>query len=319
MANKIDQYITQFLEDLELSRGRSDRTIRNYDFYLRRFSKWLSETGTTTPEKINQDHIRNYRLWLNRFRDPIRKINLKKNTQNYHLIAVRSFLKYLSKRDIKALAPEKIELAKTPDRVVDFLDGADLDNLLESPFKTDEPKIIQLRNKAIIELLFATGLRVSELAALKKDLNLIKDEFTVVGKGGKARVVFLSTQAKYWIKEYLKVRKDMNPFLFIGHDKAMKSRITTEHQETGLTPRSIERTIANCAKMVGINKKVTPHTMRHSYATDLLMNGADIRSVQSMLGHSSITTTQIYTHVTNEQLRQVHKAFHGTRRRKKSG
>ena len=318
MVTKLDKHITDFLEDLELARGRSQKTIRNYDFYLRRFSHWLEENKITSPEKIDQEHIRQYRLYLNRLKDPIRKITLKKNTQNYHLIAVRSFLKFLAKKDIKALAPEKIELAKIPTRIVDFLEGSDLDRLLETPLKADSPRVIQVRDKAILELFFSTGLRVSELTAIRRDLNLEKDEFTVIGKGDKARIAFLSNQAKYWIKEYLKLRRDTNPFMFISHDKAADKREASDTADTGLTPRSVERIIKRYAKLAGINKHVTPHTLRHSYATDLLMNGADIRSVQSMLGHASITTTQIYTHITNDQLREVHKAFHGTRRKKKS-
>jgi site-specific recombinase XerD len=311
---KIDKYITDFLEDLEVAKGRSDKTIRNYDFYLRRFSGWLAENKILTPEKIDLESIRKFRLFLNRFRDPIRKDTLKKNTQNYHLIAARSFLKYLAKRDVKTLAPEKIELAKMPSRTVDFLEGSDLDLILEQPLKIDAPHIIQLRDKAILEMLFCTGLRVSELAGLKRDLNIEKDEFSIRGKGAKMRIVFISQQARHWVKEYLKMRKDNSSWLFVGHDKASKSRKSED--ELGLTPRSIERIVCKYAKMAGINKKITPHTLRHSFATDLLMNGADIRSVQTLLGHSSITTTQIYTHITNQQLHDVHKAFHGKRRKK---
>lgn len=314
MAQTIDQYITEFLEDLEVTKGRADRTIRNYDFYLRRFSGWLKDNKISAPGKITVDLIRQYRLWLNRLKDPLRKTNLKKNTQNYHLIAVRSFLKYLAKRDIATLAPEKIDLAKIGMRQVDFLEGSDLDQLLEAPMNTDNVKIIKYRDKAILEMLFSTGLRVSELASLQKDLNLDKDEFTIRGKGDKTRIVFMSSQAKHWIREYLALRKDNNPCLFIGHDKAAKAR---QGEEIGLTARSIERLVKKYAKLAGINKKITPHTLRHSYATDLLMNGADIRSVQSLLGHSSITTTQIYTHITNQQLKDVHKAFHGRTRKKK--
>lgn len=309
----IDKYITDFLEELELVKGRSNLTIRNYDFYLRRFSKFLKENGVTSPDKIDQEIIRKYRLWLNRFRNELRQTNLKKSTQNYHLIAVRSFLKYLAKHDVQTLAPEKIELAKMPARTVEFLEGSDLDQILEKPMSTDAPIIIKHRDKAILELLFSTGCRVSELASLKRDLNLDKDEFTIRGKGGKTRLVFISQSARHWVKEYLKLRKDENPWLFISHDKAAKTRQNKE--AIGLTPRSIERIVQKYAKLSGINKKITPHTMRHSFATDLLMNGADIRSVQTLLGHSSITTTQIYTHITNQQLRDVHKSFHGKQRK----
>lgn len=313
---KIDKYITDFLEELEISKGRSERTIRNYDFYLRRFSGWLNNNKITAPEKITLETIRKYRLWLNRLLDPVRKSTLKKNTQNYHLIAVRAFFKYLAKRDVQTLAPEKIDLAKVPMRQVEFLEGSDLDNLLEMPLKNNNIRIIQYRDKAILEMLFSTGLRVSELAALKTDLNLDKDELTVRGKGDKTRIVFISQQARYWVKEYLKLRKDMNPYLFIGHDKAAKARKNAD-QPIGLTARSIERLVKKYSKLAGINKKITPHTLRHSYATDLLINGADIRSVQSLLGHSSITTTQIYTHITNQQLKDVYNAFHAKRRKHK--
>ncbi|MFZ5364690.1 MAG: site-specific tyrosine recombinase/integron integrase [Patescibacteria group bacterium] len=312
---EIQKLIQEFLEDLEITYNRSKRTVSNYDFYLNRFAGWLSDKGIKKPQDVTQDMIRQYRLWLNRLTSN-KKEGLKTNTQNYHLIAVRSWLKYLAKRDMKALAPEKIDLAKTAQRSVEFLDGTDLERILESPLEINNAPIIKKRDKAIMELFFSTGLRVSELAALKVDsINLKKDEFTIRGKGDKPRIVFLSNQAKYWLSEYLKLRKDTNPYLFISHDRASKGRKTIE--DAGLTPRSIQRLVEKYAKAAGITKNVTPHTMRHSYATDLLMNGADIRSVQSMLGHSSITTTQIYTHITNQQLRDIHKAFHGRSRRKK--
>jgi site-specific recombinase XerD len=316
MMVKIDKLITEFLEELEVARGRSQKTIRNYDFYLRRFSGWLKENAVTEAGEITQEAVHKYRLWLNRLKDPIRKTTLKKNTQNYHLIALRAFLKFLAKRDVKSLAPEKIDLAKLPGRVVAFLEGSDLEKLLEAPLKYNQDKIIQYRDKSILETLFSTGLRVSEIAVLKKEsINLQKDEFTVRGKGGKPRIVFLSHQARHWIQEYLKLRKDSNGFLFIGHDRALNQREKNEN-EKGISARSIERMVEKYARFSGTTKTVTPHTLRHSFATDLLMNGADIRSVQSMLGHSSITTTQIYTHITDQQLRDVHKAFHDRKRRK---
>ncbi|MFA5413240.1 MAG: site-specific tyrosine recombinase/integron integrase [Patescibacteria group bacterium] len=305
MAN-LNNLITQFLEYLEIEKNRSSKTVRNYDFYLKRFNEWA---GDTSPSGITQEKVRQYRLWLNRFADEHGR-TLKKNTQNYHLIALRAFLKYLAKRDIKTMSAEKIELGKMPERVVDFLEGSDLERILEAPTLTESPEIIKKRDKAIVEMLFSTGLRVSELANLKKEqVNLKKEEFTVRGKGDKPRIVFLSNQAKFWIKQYLEGRQDVSPFLFVSHDRAHES-------EGALTPRSVERLVKKYSKIAGITKKVTPHTMRHSYATDLLMNGADIRSVQAMLGHSSITTTQIYTHITNQQLRDVHKSFHGRQRGK---
>lgn len=298
----MEKLIRQFLEYLEVERGRSINTIQNYDFYLRRF---LEFAKINSPSQTTLDLVRRYRLALNRQVNHLGK-PLKKSTQNYHLIALRSFLKYLAKQDIKSLAPEKIELAKMPERQVEFLEGDDLDRLLEAPFKTTETKIIQLRDKAILELLFSTGLRVSELANLKKEqVNLKKDEFTIRGKGDKLRVVFLSNQTKYWLKQYLDARRDLSPSLFVRHDKAKG-----KEEPGNLTPRSIQRLIKKYAKVAGITKKVTPHTLRHSFATDLLINGADIRSVQAMLGHASITTTQIYTHITNQQLKEVYKAFH---------
>lgn len=328
MAKNFLNYIIQFLEYLEIEKGRSHNTVRNYDFYLHRFAEWLSEHGITNPSNVTQEHVRKYRLWLNRLTDRFGE-PLKKNTQNYHLIAVRAFLKYLAKMDVEVLSPEKIELAKMPQRQVAFLEGSDLDRLLEAPLqvpgkvgvftrrKIDERKditndhtLIQLRDKAILELLFCTGMRVSEAAGLKIDsINLDKDEFTVRGKGKKLRVVFLSEQARYWLKQYLKKRTDMNPYLFISHDRASKKRDDNQ-DDTGLTPRSIQRILEKYTRQAGITKQVTPHTLRHSYATDLLLNGADIRSVQAMLGHESITTTQVYTHITNQQLRKIHKNFH---------
>jgi len=309
----MNKEITNFLEYLEIGRGLSQATITNYAFYLKRFADFAQKQGVTTPAKITKQLVHKYRLWLNRFKDE-QGSNLKKNTQNYHLIALRGFLKYLIKNDIKTLEPEKIELAKQEQRQVDFLEGSDLERILAAPLEIEAEEIIKKRDKAILELFFSSGLRVSELAKLKiEDLNLKKDEFSIRGKGNKVRIVFLSNQAKYWINEYLKIRKDVNPFLFISHDKAVKGR----SDEAGLTPRSIQRLVQKYAKVAGITKQVTPHTLRHSYATDLLINGADIRSVQAMLGHSSITTTQVYTHITDQQLRQVYKAFHGKRRKKR--
>lgn len=313
-SSPLGKLMGEFLDYLEIEKNRSKKTRDNYEFYLTRFLKWLMEKNKKPSAiSVTADKVRQYRIWLNRLTDQADK-PLQKNTQNYHLIALRSFLKYLAKRDIKALAPEKIELAKIPERMVEFLEGSDLEKLLEAPLLIKTSDIIQKRDKAILEMLFSTGLRVSELSNLKiENINLKKDEFTVRGKGSKPRIVFLSNQAKYWVKEYLDQRKDMDPALFVGHDRAKKKR--TDKTSNNLTPRSIQRIIEKYAKVAGITKKITPHTLRHSYATDLLMNGADIRSVQAMLGHSSITTTQIYTHITNQQLRDVHKAFHGRKRK----
>ncbi len=320
---KLSKYLRQFLEYLEIEKNRSHKTIENYNFYLSRFLDWF---GDKDPGKIDIESVRQYRLWLNRLID-VHGEPLKKNTQNYHLIALRSFLKYLTKQDVKTMAPEKIELMKMPDREVTFLEGSDLNRILEAPlivYKDATAGQIQAkyRDKAILELLFSTGLRVSELANLKKEnVNLKKDEFTVTGKGRKSRVVFLSEQSRYWLKKYLESRKDLNPYLFISHDKrskhergVKKSGGKMQSDEQPITSRSIQRLVKKYAKAAGITKPVTPHTLRHSYATDLLQNGADIRSVQTMLGHSSITTTQIYTHITDKELRNIHKKFHGKKR-----
>lgn len=309
--SRADGLITDFLTYLEVERNRSERTVKNYDFYLRRFFEWAEGVD---PEKVTLDMVRKYRVHLNRYKDKHGQ-PLKKNTQNYHLIALRSFLKYLAKRDVDALAPEKIELARMPERSVEFLEEDELKRLLDSPISNAKPAkggesslpIVAVRDKAILETLFSTGLRVSELAGLEKDMvNSEHEELTVRGKGDKPRLVFLSNQARFWLKEYLAKRRDMDPHLFVSHDRAANGR----DDEGGLTPRSIQRIVEKHARRAGITKRITPHTMRHTFATDLLKNGADIRSVQTMLGHSSITTTQIYTHITDEHLRQIYDRFH---------
>lgn len=309
----IKKLIQEFLEHLEVEKNRSKMTVRNYNFYLKRFAAWAEEAGVTTPEKIDLDLVRKYRLWLNRLL--VKNEELKKSTQNYHLIAVRSFLKYLAKRDIKSVSPEKIELGKMPDRQVEFLEGNDLERLLEAPLKAEGPEIVRKRDKAILEFLFSTGLRVSELTGLNREqVNLEKDEFTVRGKGSKLRIVFISNTARHWLKQYLSTRRDVSPALFVGHDKAAGSRDAGEKDEARLTPRSVQRLVKKYSLVAGITKKVTVHTLRHSFATDLLTNGADIRSVQTMLGHASLTTTQIYTHLTDRQLKQIHQNFHDRKR-----
>ncbi len=309
MGKSLNASIADFLEYLEVERGRSQLTIRNYDFYLKRFAQWARQPD---PGKITDEMVRKYRLWLNRLEEGRsadsghQKSPLKKSTQNYHLIALRSFLKYLSRIDVLSLSPEKIELAKQDMRQVEFLEAEELDRLLAGPQKKED--LLALRDKAILELLFSTGLRVSELTHLKIDnINLKRDEFTVRGKGGKLRAVFLSSTSKDALKLYLAARRDASPFLFVSHDRAHTNK-------GGLTPRSVQRIVERYAKEAGITKHITPHSLRHTFATDLLLSGADIRSVQSLLGHASITTTQIYTHVTNNQMKEVHKKFHGKSR-----
>lgn len=299
---------TQFLEYVEIEKGLSLKTVRNYDHYLSRFFEF---TKVKDVEDINENKLREFRLFLNRQEgQKVRgqsAAGMKKNTQNYHLIALRSFLKYMMKRGIETMSPDKIELAKTAQRSLDLISHTELERLLSAPKGSELP---ELRDKAILELFFSTGLRLSELASLNRDLDLSKDEFSIRGKGEKVRVVFLSGEAKEAIKQYLKARKDMEEAMFIQFGKHKNTK-----GEMRLTPRSIERLVKKYAIMAGISKKVTPHVIRHSFATDLLSNGADIRSVQMMLGHANIATTQIYTHVTDAALRDVHKNFHSKRKK----
>ncbi len=304
---------TEFLEYIEIEKGRSLKTVENYDRYLSRF---LSFAQVSDPKDITYDVVRKYHIWLNRQtvkgslrggEEGVNSGTLKKRTQNYYLIALRSFLKYLARREIPSLPPERIDLAKVSERHLDLMSAEDLERLLAAP-KGDD--ILALRDRAMLELLFSTGLRVSELCSLSRYLDLQKDELSVRGKGEKVRVVFLSPEAKGAVKKYLDKRGDVDDALFIKHSKGG----ATTAKSLRLAPRSVERAVKHYAIKAGISKKVTPHVIRHSFATDLLENGADLRSVQAMLGHSNISTTQIYTHVTDKGLREIHKAFHGKRR-----
>lgn len=310
----IDKLITDFLEYMEIEKGRAINSIANYDRYLRTFAKFCKNENVTEPGKISQDLIRKFRLTLNR--GIVAPKELSKNTQNYYLIALRTFLKYLSSRDIKSFDHNKIELAKTGERQITFLDEKELEEILSQP---DLKTIQGQRDKAILDLFFSTGLRVSELSNLKKeDINLEKSEFSVKGKGGKFRVVFMDSEAKQSLKQYLNARHDKSDWLFIsyGHtNNEFKIENLKSNISAPMTPRSIQRMIKKYSLSAGITKDVTPHVLRHSFATDLLMNGADLRAVQSLLGHSSVTTTQIYTHVTDQHLQDVHQAFHGLRRK----
>ncbi len=312
MSQNIDlqTFKRQFFEHLEIEKGRSLKTIENYERYLDRF---LGFAKVSDPKDITDETVREFRLWLNRQPSGLktggRAETLKKKTQNYYLIALRSFLKYLRKRGIDSLSPERIDLAKVAERDLDLISSADLERLLSAP---DGEDIKNLRDKAILELFFSTGLRLSELCSLSRELDLSKDEFSIRGKGEKVRVVFLSDRAKDSIRAYLKKRVDMDDALFVRIENIYKGPPFVDDRDTlRLTPRSIERMVKHYATKAGISKNVTPHTIRHSFATDLLSNGADIRSVQMMLGHANIATTQIYTHVTDKQLRDVHKKFHG--------
>jgi site-specific recombinase XerD len=287
----VGKALRQFLEYLEIEKGRSLATVANYDRYLQRFFKFAQ---VKTVGQISDELIRTYRLSLNR-------LNLKRNSQNYHLIALRSFLHFLSKRDVEALAAERIELAKTPARDLELMNPDELDRLLAAPGRGSDLKT--LRDKAILELLFSTGLRVSELCGLNRDsADWRRDEFSVRGKGEKVRLVFLSPAAKAAIKTYLDKRQtigDVEEPLFINLSG-----------NTRLTSRSVERIIRHYATKAGLGGKITPHTLRHSFATDLLRNGADLRSVQMMLGHANIATTQVYTHFTDRELKKIHQTFH---------
>lgn len=297
----------QFLEYLEIERGRSVKTIENYDRYLSRF---LAFAKVTAAKDITEEQVREFRLYLNRqpgTKSAGRRDSMKRRTQNYYLIAVRAFLKFLRKRGIPSLNPERIELAKVPERSLDLISPAELERLMSSP-KTDT--VQGKRDRAILELLFSTGLRISELCALSiDDVDLSRDEFSVRGKGDKVRVVFLSDEAKLSVRNYLEARKDMDDALFVRYGK--KAHIG---EDSRITPRTVQRLLKQYATKAGITRKVTPHVIRHSFATDLLSNGADLRSVQALLGHANIGTTQVYTHVTDAHLREVHKRFHGKKK-----
>jgi site-specific recombinase XerD len=311
-TQSLNDLIRDFLEYCEIEKGHSELTIRNYEHYLYRFLEFMEDgrSRQVTPKSVTLDKIRSYRLYLNRL-DGTEGEQMKKITQNYHLIAIRAFLKYLAKRDIESLAPEKIELADAKRKQVSFLDDREIESLLSAPRQFNEKEEIARRDETILELLFSTGLRVSELCSLNRaQINTNKGEVFIRGKGSKDRVVFISPSAASAISAYIKIRRDKYEPLLI-HYGGIKDE---DDEFMRLTPRSVQRIVSSYAKKAGITKKVSPHTLRHSFATDLLFNGADIRSVQEMLGHSSITTTQMYTHVTNKQLKEVHQAFHGKRK-----
>lgn len=296
MSHNLTTLKRQFLEHTEIEKGRSLKTVENYDRYLTTFLSFLK---SESPDSINAEKVREYRLWLNRkmaSNKAGRAETIKKRTQNYYLIALRAFLKYLAKREVKSLAGDTIELAKVPERSLDLISHDELERLLNGP-NNEENELKRLRDKAILELFFSTGLRVSELCNLPHDLDLSKDEFSVRGKGEKVRVVFLSEAAKAAVKAYTDKLPD------IDTDRLFN-----------ITPRSVERLVKYYAIKAGISKKVTPHVIRHSFATDLLQNGADLRSVQMLLGHANITTTQIYTHITDRHLKEVHKNFHSRKK-----
>ena len=317
---------TQFLEYLEIEKGAALRTIENYDHYLARFLEFAQKNaGANAPADITAELVREFRLWLNRQKAIVSGETLSKKTQNYYLIALRMFLRYLGKRNIKSLAADQIELAKTGERSLDLITPLELERLLAAPSGND---LKSLRDKAILELLFSTGLRVSELCSLPREINLAADEISIRGKGSKVRVVFISDKAKAALKKYLTARQDMAEGLFVSLDtsnfgknkKSGAEKKSRRPEGSGkkyrgkeygnLDRHSIERILRHYVVKAGIAKKVTPHTLRHLFATDLLSNGADLRSVQALLGHANISTTQIYTHVTDKHLREIHKKFH---------
>ncbi len=295
--NPIEKYLTDYLSYLEIEKNRSVKTRENYERYLKKF---LDFSKIKNPGEISENLVRNFRLYLNRQ-------EIKKITQSYYLIALRNFLKFLAKNDITALTADKIELPKISDRQISVLDYSDLERLIAAP-KGSDPR--SLRDKAILEVFFSTGLRLSELVALDRYLDFERGEVSVKGKGGKIRVVFFSDSAKQAIKNYLDKRGDTEPALFISLTKAKNPKVLGR-----ITSRAVERLIDRYGKIAGIGQKIHPHQLRHAFATDLLINGADLRSVQELLGHANISTTQIYTHLTNKELKEIHRSFHARRRK----
>ncbi len=299
---EINRLLKNYLDYLEIEKNRSPKTRANYERYLKKFF----EFGNIKNESdIAIDKIRDFRIYLARLEN-IEGESFKKTTQSYYIIAIRNFLKYLNKNDFSTLSPDKIELPKIPTRQIETIEYDELERLLSSPNGDD---LKSLRDKAILELLFSTGLRVSELCSLNRYFDLERGELSVRGKGSKLRVVFLSDRAKKFIREYLDKRSDAEEALFISLTKAKSPKVIGR-----IIPRAIQRLVDFYSRKAGISKKVHPHLLRHSFATDLLINGADLRSVQELLGHSNISTTQIYTHLTNKELKEIHKTFHARRR-----
>ncbi|MFC1749348.1 site-specific tyrosine recombinase/integron integrase [Pseudomonadota bacterium] len=302
---KLKEAINRFLEHSEITKNQSKKTLENYNHYLERFSTWA---GDIKVKDITLEKVRSYRLYLNRLSDKKGDQLLSVKSQNYHIIALRAFLKYCRKNDIETLAPEKVDLSKIPERSVEYLSREELERLFNS---VDGKKIQGLRDFAILQLLYSTGLRVSELTSLNRDqVDLDRREFMVRGKGKKPRLVFISDEAAAALKDYLKERDDNFEPLFLNYSRPSNKEDITLGEKRRLSPVMVQYMVRKYSRKAGIIKKVTPHVLRHSFATELLINGADIRSVQEMLGHASITTTQIYTHLTNKRLKEVHKKFH---------
>jgi len=300
--NTLQKTIQEYLEYLEIEKNRSPKTVENYGRYLRIFAE---KSGAPSPKDITDERVRSFRILLARQKGT--DGDLKKRTQGYYIIALRNLLKYCIKRNIPTgISPEQIELPKIPERQIDIMEYNDLERFLAGPRGSD---IKSLRDRALLEILFSTGLRVSELCALSRYHDFKRGEITVRGKGGKLRVVFLSPSTITSIQTYLDKRGDTDEALFVSFSNAKNPKVLGR-----IIPRSVQRLVQHYAKKAGILGKVTPHQLRHQFATDLLMNGADLRSVQELLGHANIATTQIYTHLTNKELKEIHKTFHGRRR-----
>jgi len=300
----INKLLKNYLDYLEIEKGRTKETRENYEHYLTKFFQFAK---IKSESDITSDNVRDFRLYLARLHNPRDGENFKRTTQSYYIIALRNFLKYLAKNDYKVLSSEKIELPKIPKRQIDIMEYADLERLMIAPKTTD---LRGLRDKAILEVLFSTGLRVSELCSLSRYIDLDRGEISVRGKGGKIRLVFLSDSAKKAIKNYLEKRTDAEEALFVSFTKAKNPKVIGR-----IIPRAVQRLIDFYGRKAGIPQKIHPHLIRHSFATDLLIGGADLRSVQELLGHSNVSTTQIYTHLTNKELKEIHKSFHGRRRK----
>ena len=306
----IYELINDFLEHLEVEAGRSKKTVENYRLYLERFVEIaldVSGKNEIRPQDITKELLRKYRIKLNRYGSENGNDDLKTITQAYHLIALRGFLKYLARRDIKSLDPSLVDLPHVIRKQVTFLHYDEVEDMLE---QIDTSTESGLRDRAIIELLYSGGLRVSELVGLNRDsINLERREFMVRGKGSKDRPIFISQSAADRVQDYLDARTDSLPALFLNNSRNLQAADTSGNYRR-MTTRSVERIVEKYARLASITKHVSPHTLRHSFATDLLMNGADIRAVQSMLGHADISTTQIYTHVTDVHLKEIHDRFH---------
>lgn len=301
---EIQRLIGKFLQHLEVAKGQSEKTIENYHHYLMRFVDFI---GSKPVSKVGLEDVHRYQMYLNRLEDE-HGARLSGKTQNYHLVALRAFLKYLVRNDIPCLAPEKIDLKKTGERVVEFLTRDEVERLFEA---VDLTRKTGFRDRAMLETLYSTGLRVSELCSLDRgQVDLERREFTVRGKGKKPRIVFLSERCVDWIKKYLTERTDNFEPLFVSFGRVREGEELSLGEKRRLTPYSVQTVVRGAGRLAGLRKKVTPHVLRHSFATELLFNGADIRAVQEMLGHASITTTQVYTHSTNTRLREIHERFH---------